>query len=89
MKNTIKKIIISAILLLPFTLGNFALASEVTGTLSSGANTVGNTLTGTVTGTSQDSSNNGGGGSIAYGGGGGGQQLRATGGAGGSRWGSR
>ena len=39
---------LSAILLLPLTVGNFATASEVTGTLSTAVNSVGNTLTGTV-----------------------------------------
>ena len=46
--HILNKIVLSVILLPLFSLGNIALASEVTGILSTGTNTIGNTLTGTV-----------------------------------------
>ena len=61
-KNKFKKIILSVILFLPLVLGNFASASEVTGTLSTASNSVGNTLTGIVVAPSSSGSNSGGGG---------------------------
>jgi len=61
-KNTIKKIIFSVAILAILGFGNMAVASEVTGTLSTGVNQVGNTLTATVVDPSSGGSGGGGGG---------------------------
>ena len=61
-KNILNKSVLTVILLASFIFGNIALASEVTGTLSTGINPVGNTLTGTVTPSPTTSGGGGGGG---------------------------
>ena len=75
--NKIKKIILPAILLPLFIFSNIALASEVTGTLSTGVSTIGNTLTGTVTNPTLPTTTPSSGGIIGRSGGGGGYRLLA------------